>query len=112
MDTDAQWIYYPDPGLSYHRILVRHNFCPGSSGFWTETNRTRFKSSDAFYYDNEYAYPLNTLGKQETMTDILDFFKEKNILGLGRWGEWQHFNSDAVVERAIGLARSVCGKGN
>lgn len=112
LDTDAQWIYYPDPGLSYHRILVRHNFCPGSSGFWTETNRTRFKSSDAFYYDNEYAYPLNTLGKQETMTDILDFFKDKNILGLGRWGEWQHFNSDAVVERAIGLARSVCGKGN
>ena len=36
LDTEAQWIYYPDPELSYHRILVRHNFCNGSKGYWTE----------------------------------------------------------------------------
>ena len=28
LDTTCQWIYYPDPKLSYHRILVRHNFLP------------------------------------------------------------------------------------
>ena len=32
LDTEAQWIYYPDPKLPYHRILVRHNFCPNSRG--------------------------------------------------------------------------------
>ena len=31
LDTPCQWIYYPDPKLSYHRILVRHNFCPNST---------------------------------------------------------------------------------
>ena len=36
MDTTSQWLYYPDPALSYHRILVRHNFCLGSRGYWTE----------------------------------------------------------------------------
>ncbi|MDO5332257.1 MAG: FAD-dependent oxidoreductase, partial [Bacillota bacterium] len=41
LDTEAQWIYYPDPSLDYHRILVRHNFCPNSKGYWTETNLTR-----------------------------------------------------------------------
>lgn len=44
MDTEAQWIYYPAKELSYHRILVRHNFCAGSRGVWTETNAERFKN--------------------------------------------------------------------
>ena len=41
LDTPCQWIYYPDMNLSYHRILVRHNFCPNSRGYWTETNSER-----------------------------------------------------------------------
>ena len=28
LNTSCQWIYYPDPKLSYHRILVRHKFLP------------------------------------------------------------------------------------
>lgn len=109
LDTDAQWIYYPDSSLSYHRILVRHNFCPDSKGYWTETNLTRFdeaKSKDGEYFISDYAYPLNTIGKPELMEQLLNEMKEKNIYGLGRWGEWQHFNSDVVVARAIDLADS------
>ncbi len=104
IDTSAHWIYYPDPELSYHRILVRHNFCPASNGYWTETNLTRYQKSDAFAYINEYAYPLNTIGKQETMKKLLSFMEIKQVYGLGRWGEWQHYNSDVVVERALQMA--------
>ncbi len=124
LDTSAHWIYYPDPELSYHRILVRHNFCPGSRGYWTETNLTRHqKSGDSasvsakssgkaknVIYDrdncfiNKYAYPLNTIGKEEIMKRLLSYMKERNITGLGRWGEWQHYNSDVVVDRALTLA--------
>lgn len=129
LDTKAHWIYYPDPGLSYHRILVRHNFCPGSKGYWTETNLVRhqiindsasvsersvFGESDRGIYDkdncfiNEYAYPLNTIGKEEIMKRLLSYMKERNIIGLGRWGEWQHYNSDVVVDRALTLADELC----
>lgn len=106
LDTPAQWVYYPDPALSYHRILVRHNFCPGSRGYWTETNRTRMENGaqPLFRYINEYAYPLNTVGKEEIMQKILSFACSDNVIGLGRWGEWQHYNSDVVVELAIKLA--------
>jgi protoporphyrinogen oxidase len=107
LDTEAHWIYYPDPKLSYHRILVRHNFCPGSEGYWTETNLTRFDRTgkdESCYYINDYAYPLNTVGKQEIMKDLLEYAKARGVYGLGRWGEWQHYNSDVVVSRAIGLA--------
>lgn len=110
LDTKAHWIYYPDPELSYHRILVRHNFCPHSEGYWTETNLTRFDKTGKdkeLYYINEYAYPLNTIGKQEIMQDLLKYARSKGIYGLGRWGEWQHYNSDVVVKRAIDLADEV-----
>ena len=107
LDTEAQWIYYPDPKLSYHRILVRHNFCPGSKGYWTETNSERIameEPNDNFKYMNEYAYPLNTIKKPEIMKKLLEWSKTKNVYGLGRWGEHEHYNSDLTVNLAMNLA--------
>lgn len=107
IDTDAQWIYYPDENIIYHRILVRHNFLPQAKGYWTETNSARRENlvMDAiFSYKNEYAYPLNTIGKNEIMADILNAAEKKSVYGLGRWGEWQHYNADLVIERAMKLA--------
>ena len=96
LDTEAQWVYYPDPELSYHRILVRHNFCNGSKGYWTECNSTRVDETteSTFQYMNQYAYPLNTIGKPEIMKELLEWAKTRRVYGLGRWGEHQHYNSD------------------
>ena len=102
LDTQAQWIYYPNQELSYHRILVRHNFCEGSKGYWTETNRERVRENDsAYHYMNEYAYPLNTINKPQIMDELLKWAATKHVYGLGRWGEWQHYNSDVTVEKAM-----------
>ena len=110
IDNEAQWIYYPDPELDYHRILVRHNFCPNSKGYWTETNLTRFdkeKAKEGNYFIMDYAYPLNTIGKQEKMKELLDYTHSKGVIGLGRWGEWQHYNSDVVVNLALECAERL-----
>lgn len=107
LDTTAQWIYCPMPEQSYHRILVRHNFCSSSHGYWTETNTDRVTMTHErghFQHVNEYAYPLNIIGKDEILTKLLKWTKSKRVYGLGRWGEWQHFNSDVTVEKAIALA--------
>lgn len=104
MDTDSHWIYYPDKALSYHRILVRHNFCPNSKGYWTETNSERIDAKDNdqnFKYMNQYAYPLNTIGKRELMKKLLDWSRSMDVIGVGRWGEHQHYNSDVTVELAM-----------
>lgn len=106
MDTKAQWIYYPDEKLPYHRILVRSNFCENSKGYWTETRIERtplFDNEALFAYVNEYAYPLNTVDKPQAINYILDYAKRHNIIGVGRWGEHQHYNSDVVVQRAMDL---------
>lgn len=110
LDTTSHWIYEPNPELSYHRILVRPNFFPGSKGYWTETNSDRIhlkKREGSYHYLNEYAYPLNTIGKNETMSELLSYMKERSVIGLGRWGEWQHYNSDVTVKLAMELSEKI-----
>ncbi len=110
MNTNAHWIYYPDLSLSYHRILVRHNFCCDAKGYWTETNAERNIINDKksmYSYFNEFAYPLNTIDKPAIMQKILLFCESEGMYGLGRWGEHQHYNSDVSVERAIRLAERL-----
>ncbi len=108
-DTTAHWIYEPDPSVPYHRLLIRQNFCPGSKGYWTE-QRVAEPSGKPMHYFSEYAYPLNTREKPEALNFILQAAQERQILGLGRWGEHSHFNSDAVCERAMRLAEMLTGK--
>lgn len=113
VNTKAQWIYEPDISLPYHRILVRHNFCTGSRGYWTETNKERinmFKERSDFRYMNEYAYPLNTINKPQIMNTLLDWIQKSSVYGIGRWGEHQHYNSDVTVEKAMHLADKLTGK--
>lgn len=108
--TEAQWIYCPDEDVAHHRILVRENFCPGSRGYWTETNAERLgmeAPSEAFHYLNAYAYPLNTIEKPQIMERLLGWCKEHGVIGLGRWGEHRHYNSDATVELAMRLGESL-----
>lgn len=111
MDTKAQWIYYPDEDLPYHRILVRHNFCEGSHGYWMETRQERIgmytENEGSYHYLNEYAYPLNTLEKPWIMEKLLSYMQKRQIYGLGRWGEHNHYNSDVTVERAMHLAQKL-----
>lgn len=114
LDTPAQWIYVPDPEIPYHRILVRHNFCQGSKGYWVETRKERVglfehaaASGGTYYYINEYAYPLNTIGKPVIMKKLLEVCEMKGIYGLGRWGEHCHYNSDVVVELAMKFAEKL-----
>ncbi len=110
LDTEAHWIYYPDPKLPYHRILVRHNFCDNSRGYWTETNSERIEMEEPnnnFKYLNKYAYPLNTINKPQIMQELLEWCKTKNVYGLGRWGEHQHYNSDVTVDLAMQLVQKI-----
>lgn len=108
VDTEAHWTYFPDESLDYHRILWRSNFCAGSKGFWTETNLKRYhENREKFYYVNQYAYPLNTIEKPESIRRILAWAKEHNIIGVGRWGEWEHLNTDVTVEHALKLTAQI-----
>lgn len=108
VDTRAHWTYFPDEKLDYHRILWRENFCGNSKGAWTETNLKRYQPMEnKYHYLNHFAYPLNTIRKQQAIQEILEWGRMNRIIGLGRWGEWEHFNTDVVVEKALRLSECL-----
>ena len=105
--TEAHWVYNPDIKTAYHRILCRANFCPGSRGYWTETNGRRSHPATGWRHSNEFAYPLNTRDKPTSLAHVLDWAKHQKIFGLGRWGTWEHMNSDVAVAGAIQAAADL-----
>jgi protoporphyrinogen oxidase len=107
LETEDQWVYIPDEKTSYHRILNRKGFIPGAIGCWTETNLKRANKESQRKYINEYAYPLNTVNKPQQIKTILDYSEKRKVFGLGRWGTWEHINSDIAVFKAIGLAEKL-----
>jgi protoporphyrinogen oxidase len=111
--TKAHWTYYPDLSIPHHRSLFRHNFFPKAKGYWTEMNEKRaslIKEKADYFYTNQYAYPLNTIQKPKAIKKVQDYFSQKQIIGLGRWGEWEHMNSDVAVEKGIALADQLLKK--
>jgi len=106
-NSNAQWLYIPDENVPHHRVLCRHNFQEYAKGYWTETNPKRNAPTDNWSFSNEFAYPLNTLKKPESIKEIMKWAEAKSVYGLGRWGEWNHMNSDVAVEKSINLARAL-----
>jgi len=109
LSTRAHWIYEPREDLAHHRLLARHNFCSGAHGHWTETNVVRSGRAVGFRHRNEFAYPVNTCGKREAIADILSWARGHGVIGAGRWGTWEHLNSDVAVAEGIKLAKALVG---
>ncbi len=104
LETKAHWIYEPDESIPHHRKLIRSNFVSNSRGYWTETNSARSNNTSEWRHRNEFAYPVNTINKRDSISKILDWAKSKKIIGFGRWGTWEHMNSDIAVKSALELS--------
>ncbi len=110
LDNKSHWIYEPNESISYHRMLLRSNFVNGSTGYWTETNAQRSPKllKNDIRFHNEFAYPINTIEKPKAVKKILEWAKNYSIIGVGRWGTWEHMNSDVAVDQALQLADKLC----
>lgn len=115
---DWHWCYDPNLNLEYHREFYIHNFAPHSQsdGMYTETNVKRWPGenktwSNAFKptyeYMNEVAYPIPVIGHSQAIKNILRYYKDKNLFGVGRWGQWQYFNSDVCIWEAMKFVESI-----
>lgn len=107
LEENAHWIYEPDEQLPHHRKLLRSNFSPGARGYWTETNSMRRSEATGWRHTNSYAYPVNTIDKPARIARIMEWAKTRKITGFGRWGTWDHMNSDIAVKQAIALGNAI-----
>jgi hypothetical protein len=89
--------------------LLRHNFCEGARGHWTETNARRSRAADGTRFVNEFAYPVSTVGKPAAIRAIVDWFRGRGIIAIGRSGTWEHMNSDVAVDLALKAAEECLG---
>lgn len=105
LPSPAHWIYEPDERQAHHRQLLRHNFCAGARGHWCEANARRAPATGTLRFTNPYAYPVSTTGRASAIATVLAWARSLRILGLGRWGTWEHLNSDVAVEQALVAAR-------
>lgn len=109
--SPSHWIYEPDETVPHHRLLLRANFTPGSRGYWTETNAARSGARAGWRHRNEFAYPLNTRDKPQVVEEVLRWAAAHGIVGAGRWGRWEHMNSDIAVAESLDLARRLLAEG-
>jgi protoporphyrinogen oxidase len=109
--TPAHWTYVPSLEERHHRNFYIHNFAPHSDpkGLYRETNSRRWQSGhgEIYSHTNEYAYPLPTLGWAQTISRVLDWAQPQGLFGLGRWGQWEYFNSDVCIFQAMQLAKQL-----
>jgi protoporphyrinogen oxidase len=101
MDNRSHWIYEPNESIPHHRYLLRSNFSTNAKGYWTETNSKRSEETSNIRFHNEFAYPVNTVDKQKSIQCVLDWAESYGIKGVGRWGKWEHMNSDVAVVEAM-----------
>jgi hypothetical protein len=43
------------------------------------------------------------------MAEILTWAKGHGVIGAGRWGTWEHMNSDVAVAEGIKLGKALTG---
>ncbi len=105
----AQITYFSDPALPYHRTVYRKEMMARDDavGYWTEANSELGVEDGDYFYKNQYAYPISTKDKEENISAIKKWAEENNILSLGRWGDWEHMNSDVAMDHAIQLAENL-----
>ncbi|MEZ0216434.1 MAG: NAD(P)/FAD-dependent oxidoreductase [Rariglobus sp.] len=111
IQTDAHWLYQPNEALPHHRSFFIPNFAPHSAanGIYRETNIKRWQPGheELFSHCNNHAYPIPTLGWADAINQILAHTRSLGIHGLGRWGQWQYFNSDVCIKEAMQLVERL-----
>jgi len=110
-DHNAHWMYIPDPNVEQHREFYIKNIAPHSKegGVMTDINYKRWLQNNKKWkagipldeHINIWAYPLPTTTYKESIQKIVNFTKEYNLFGLGRWGQWSYFNTDHCIKQVM-----------
>ncbi len=112
-NDNYQWCYIPSEYVKWHRSYNVGTYSEDMKGYLMfETNLKRWNKQSKptiveNIFHNEYAYPIPLKNKETVISSILEKYSEVNFHGLGRWGQWQHHNSDVCIMEAMRLFRRL-----
>lgn len=110
------WLYVPEIKKKFHRLFYISNFSESSKrgGIYSETNIKRWSKNNTmegkrpiYEHKNEYAYPIPVLNHVKSIDKILKYYEKKSLYGVGRWGQWNYFNSDVCIKEAMNFVNRI-----
>lgn len=125
-DTDISWLYIPQDFTKAHRIIYTGNFSNtnnrGSkrktcvvefSGFVEPKNMEEeikklpgnLTPITSNYEPNSYV--IQDFDTQQLINDIKRVLEANNIYLLGRFAEWEYYNMDKAIEKAMELIDKI-----
>ncbi|MDQ3536558.1 MAG: UDP-galactopyranose mutase, partial [Bacteroidota bacterium] len=125
-DNDISWLYIPEPEYKAHRIIYTGNFSPTNNrGSNRKTCVVEFSGKCAFETMSEevkklpgnlvpisFNYEPNSYVIQDKDTkvkinQIKSHLKNKRIFTLGRFAEWEYYNMDMCIEKALAVSEDI-----
>jgi protoporphyrinogen oxidase len=123
--TDISWLYVPEPHIKPHRIIYTGNFSPTNnnsggrstcvvefSGLQDEDKmRSELKKLPGGLVPLAFNFEPNSYVVQQKFTrDAIESARREllkyNIYLLGRFAEWEYYNMDACIDKALWLSNS------
>lgn len=120
--SEDTWTYYPSRETLFHRhIHIGNFFMPrsnytiteaiGSHSFevmFNEGRRYEYLLEPIDYNVSEHAYVVYDQQHKISKGIIMDYLKSlKNFHTLGRFGEWDYYNMDICIKKAIDLSNEI-----
>jgi protoporphyrinogen oxidase len=119
--TDKTWTYIPGKDLLFHRYIHIGAYLNPLQAYSIsevigEHSLDEMKKSgenDPFllealdYHTSGYAYVVFDENYQQCTSIIKDYIREKQFYTLGRFGEWQYYNMDVCIKKAMELNEEI-----
>lgn len=123
-ETDKTWTYIPNPKYLFHRYIHIGSFwTPQKSYSISEVigNHSLEEMTKAGQQDNfliepiahsisDYAYVVFDENYDAATKTIKEYLQEIGLHTLGRFGEWQYYNMDICMKKAIDLSKVITDK--
>ncbi len=126
------WLYYPSKSELYHRMNLVSNFSDqvAPDGHGAVIYEITCHEDDKIYnlpdqeiietvlgenpdvvyskvHRTKYAYVIYDQQYYTNINIIRSFLKERGIKTLGRFGEWEYYNMDQCIEKAMAMADRI-----
>ncbi|SHF34217.1 protoporphyrinogen/coproporphyrinogen oxidase [Dysgonomonas macrotermitis] len=122
--TDKTWTYIPNKDYLFHRYIhIGSYFSPKENYSVSEVignhsfeEMAKAGQSDNFLIEplahsiSEYAYVVFDENYDKSTKSVKDYLQNIGIYTLGRFGEWQYYNMDVCIKKAIDLSKTITDK--
>ncbi|QTA38497.1 NAD(P)-binding protein [Thermosipho ferrireducens] len=115
------WTYYPAPDTIFHRHIHIGNFFQPMQNYTitesigersyeemvSEGRKFDYLLEPLDYHVSDHAYVVFDHNYKKSKEMIKEYFQKIGIFSIGRFGEWEYYNMDVCIEKAMELVERI-----